>query len=329
MRMLYCLGTLILATLLALCLGDSYLNPGQAITGALGISDSYTNLIVQTLRLPRILLALVAGAAFGLAGCLLQTLTRNPLASPDVIGLSQMANVGALVFLVLFSTAGGTLWFPVYYQPVPAIIGALLAGSTLYLLSMRKTVDIYRFILIGIGINALAQSFVTLLIMLTNKRAAQAQVWITGSVHNAEYYQVGILSLIVGLITLIVLYNQRNYEVYKLGRDSSVGLGSPYGRVAILTLLLISILLGFAVSFVGGIQFVGLIAPQIAARLVGMKFNRQLIASSLIGSTLVIISDLLGRTLFLPLEIPAGVFTASIGAPFFMYLIFKRRQLKS
>ncbi|ULG72249.1 FecCD family ABC transporter permease [Macrococcus brunensis] len=326
MKLIYCVLSLILVTWMALCLGDSWLNPVQAVTGLFGREDAYINLVVQTIRLPRILLAVVAGAAFGMAGCLLQTLTRNPLASPDVIGLSQMANMGALMFLVMFTNAGGALLFPVYYQPVPAICCALLAGFVLYLFSFYKQVSIHRFILIGIGINALAQSMVTLLILLTNKRAAQAHVFITGSVQNAEYYQIIVLCTILVVLTGFILYYHRYYDVYKLGRATSIGLGAEYQKVAVLTLIMISILIGFTVSFVGGIQFVGLIAPQLAGLIIGTKFYQHILMSGMIGSMIVVCSDLLGRTLFLPLEVPAGVFTAAIGAPFFMYLLFRKRQ---
>ncbi|TDL95226.1 iron ABC transporter permease [Macrococcus brunensis] len=237
MKLIYSALSLFLVTLMALCLGDSWLNPVQAVTGLFGTSDAYTNLVVQTIRLPRILLTIAAGAAFGMTGCLLQTLTRNPLASPDVIGLSQMANVGALMFLVLFTSTGGALLFPIHYQPAPAICCALLAGFVLYLFSFYKRVSIHRFILIGIGINALAQSMVTLLILLTNKRAAQAHVFITGSVQNAEYYQVLVLGVILVVLTGFILYYHRYYDIYKLGRATSIGLGAKYQKIAVLTLV--------------------------------------------------------------------------------------------
>ncbi|WP_323707677.1 iron ABC transporter permease [Mammaliicoccus sciuri] len=317
---------LMLTTLLTLMLGDSFIAPQNVLSGLFKLGDPYTNLVINTLRLPRVLLAIVTGAALGIAGCVLQFITKNPLASPDVIGISQGANVGSLVFLIVLTTSTEALLLPIAYQPIFSMLGAIIVTALLYFLAMRKSYKRDRLILIGISFNILCQAIVMFLILTSNKRSAQAQIWITGSVHQAEYQQVMIVGSILFIVMVILTYYARSFDIHYLGRNLSLALGNPYEHISIIALISMSILIGISMSYVGGIQFVGLIAPHIALKLGAHQFRNRIFYSAIIGAIILLLSDLIGRTLFLPKEIPAGIFTALIGSPFFMYLLIKSRK---
>ncbi|MCD3219658.1 FecCD family ABC transporter permease [Mammaliicoccus sciuri] len=317
---------LMLTTLLTLMLGDSFIAPQNVLSGLFKLGDPYTNLVINTLRLPRVLLAIVTGAALGIAGCVLQFITKNPLASPDVIGISQGANVGSLVFLIVLTTSTEALLLPIAYQPIFSMLGAIIVTALLYFLAMRKSYKRDRLILIGISFNILCQAIVMFLILTSNKRSAQAQIWITGSVHQAEYQQVMIVGSILFIVMVILTYYARSFDIHYLGINLSLALGNPYQHISIIALISMSILIGISMSYVGGIQFVGLIAPHIALKLGAHQFRNRIFYSAIIGAIILLLSDLIGRTLFLPKEIPAGIFTALIGSPFFMYLLIKSRK---
>ncbi|MCU5746931.1 iron ABC transporter permease [Staphylococcus sp. SQ8-PEA] len=317
---------LLVVTLITLMVGDHFLLPQEVIAGLFNTGDAYTSLVVSDLRLPRVLLALVTGAALGVAGCVLQFITKNPLASPDVIGISQGANVGSLVFLIVLTTSTEALLMPIQYQPIFSMLGALIITGLLYLFALRKNYKRNRLILIGVSFNILCQAIIMFLILTSNKRSGQAQIWITGSVHQAEYYQVFLITIVLGLIMFALTYFSRSMDIHYLGKNISEALGVRYQFISVLALLSMSVLIGVSMSYVGGVQFVGLIAPHIAMRIGAHQFRVRMYSSALIGAMILLISDLIGRTLFLPKEVPAGIFTALIGSPFFMYLLIKSRK---
>nr|WP_263314551.1 iron ABC transporter permease [Mammaliicoccus sp. Marseille-Q6498] len=317
---------LMLTTLITLICGDSIIAPQDVLSGLFKLGDPYTNLVVNTLRLPRVLLAIVTGAALGIAGCVLQFITKNPLASPDVIGISQGANVGSLFFLIILTTSSEALLLPMAYQPIFSMLGAFIVTFLLYILALRKNYKRDRLILIGISFNILCHAVVMFLILTSNKRSTQAQIWITGSVHQAEYNQVIIIGIVLLIVMSLLLYYARSFDIHYLGRNLSYALGNQYQYISIIALVSMSILIGISMSYVGGIQFVGLIAPHIAMKMGAQQFRYRMLYSSMIGAMILLYSDLIGRTLFLPKEIPAGIFTALIGSPFFLYLLLKSRR---
>ncbi|MCE4958014.1 FecCD family ABC transporter permease [Macrococcoides caseolyticum] len=319
----------ICSILLSLMLGDSFVQPLEVIKALFQQSDDYTNLIINTLRLPRVLLAVMTGAALGIAGCLLQRVTKNDLASPDVIGISQGAVVGSLFFLVVLTSQSERLLFPIAYQSVASMLGAIIVTWLLYHFALKGAFKKERLILMGICLNIFFHGMTMFLIMSSSKRSAQAQIWITGSVHLADYLQVIVLCIAVIITLIIIAYFTKHLDIHQMGKYASNGLGLNYYSITLMALLFVSILTGLSMSFVGGIQFVGLIAPHIASRMRTQSFIGRISMSGLIGSIIVLLSDLLGRTLFLPVEVPAGVFTALIGAPFFIYLLFYRRVRKA
>lgn len=268
------------------------------------------------------LLSLLVGAALGMSGALLQGIIRNPLASPDVIGITGGAAVAAVGFVTLLGGAVSIKLLPLF-----AIVGALLTALIIYMLAWKKGVSPIRLVLIGIGVSAITGAGTTFMLILSPfYTAGQAYIWLTGSVYGASWTDVRTILPVIVIVVPLAIWFARSLNAQEFGDDLATGLGVTvqWHRSA---LLLCSVLLaGIAVAVAGTIGFVGLIAPHIARKLVGRMFGSMLIVSGLVGALLVFAADLIARTAFLPLDVPAGVFTAGVGAPFFLYLLFKNRN---
>lgn len=277
-------------------------------------------LIVHEIRLPRVLLAILAGACLGVAGLLLQGLVRNPLASPDVIGITSGASLAAVSFLVLGGMGLGEAWLP-----VAAMGGALLVALGIIVLSGRS-VSPARLVLIGIGLAAALGAATTLVLVLAaDTTAMQAYVWLTGSLYAAQWREVAGLGPWALLGLPLALGLARRLDALMLGDDLATGLGNPV-RGTRLALLLVGVALaGSAVAFAGGLSFIGLLAPHIARRLVARGHTGLVPVTALIGALILLYADMVGRLAFLPRDLPAGIFVAGIGAPFFVYLLHRWR----
>ena len=307
--------------------GEVLISPFNVMKTLFGYGDEMENLFIFSFRLPRIIIALLVGICLAVAGAILQGLIRNPLASPDIIGITGGGSVGVVLFLMLFSDHSNSLIVSIKWMPVAAFLGATLVAILVYLLSLKNGSSSIRLVLIGIGLSMLAQSLTTLFMVKGPiYQAAQANVWITGTVYGSTWEQVRILLPVVMILMMVTIISIRNVNIQELGDELATGVGSAVQRNRFLLLLLSTALTGSAVAFAGVIGFVGLMAPHIGRRLVGSSFGALLPVSALIGAILVMVADLIGRTLFSPLEVPAGVFTAAIGAPYFIYLLYKTRN---
>ncbi|MDG5472898.1 iron ABC transporter permease [Jeotgalibacillus sp. ET6] len=314
----------------SLGLGDVWINPVEILTVFFGSGEPLNQLIVVDFRLPRILIALLVGVALAVAGALLQGMVRNPLASPDIIGVSGGASVFVVGFLVLFSDSNGALMVSIQWLPVSAFTGAFLAAILVYLFSWKNGLAPVRLVLIGIGLSMFMNACTTLLMLIGPiYRASQANIWITGSVNGSTWSHVWILFPWVLVLFILSLFMARHVNLLELGDDVSKAMGSKLTKQRILILLLSTGLVGGSVAFAGGIGFVGLMAPHLARKLIGSSYGALLPMSAIIGAALVMLADLIGRLIAAPLEVPAGVFTAAIGAPYFIYLLFKERSKKT
>lgn len=308
-------------------LGEMKIHPWHVVNVLLGSGDKMETLVVTHFRLPRIVTALLVGISLAVAGAILQGIIRNPLASPDIIGITGGAAVAVVSFLAIFSNEDNSLMISIKWLPLAAFIGATLAACLVYFLAWKNGVSPVRLVLIGIGISALMQAVTTLLMILGPiYRANQANIWLTGSVYGASWENVAFLTPWTILFLIISFILARVLNIQELGDELATGVGSSVQKQRLFLLLLSTALTGGAVAFAGGIGFVGLMAPHIARRMVGSSFGALLPTSALIGAILVMVADLIGRTMFAPLEIPAGVFTAAIGAPYFIYLLYKSRN---
>ncbi|WP_078555022.1 FecCD family ABC transporter permease [Bacillus alkalicellulosilyticus] len=308
---------------LALSVGSTWLSPYAVFSHLVGIGSGEHDYIIHTLRLPRVLTAFLVGAALAVSGLILQGIVRNPLASPDIIGVTGGASVGAITFIITLQGTVSITWLP-----LAAILGAAIVSACIYALSWKNGITPFRLILIGIGIAAATKALTMMLLVMSEIGvASKVYIWLTGSVYGASWQNVWTLLPWVVICIMLTLLLARVVNAKELGDDVSQGLGVSVQKFRFLLLVLSVALAGAAVSVAGGIGFVGLIAPHIARKLIGRSFGSLIPASALIGGLLVVIADIIARTAFLPLDIPAGVFTAAIGAPFFIYLLFRKKNM--
>ncbi|MBB6446168.1 FecCD family ABC transporter permease [Bacillus benzoevorans] len=308
-------------------MGDMKISPLSVLQVFFGGGTEMEQLVVTSFRLPRIITALMTGISLAVAGGILQGMIRNPLASPDILGITGGAAVAVVGFLAFFSDENNALTVSIEWMPLAAFAGAGVIAMLVYFLAWKNGVSPIRLVLIGIGISALMQALTTLMMILGPiYRASQANIWITGTVHGSTWANVSILLPWTAILVAASFVMARKMNAQELGDEIATGVGGQVQRQRFTLLMISTALIGSATAFAGGIGFVGLMAPHMARRLVGSSFGALLPVSALIGGILVMIADLIGRTLFSPLEIPAGVFTAGIGAPYFIYLLFKTRN---
>jgi iron complex transport system permease protein len=317
------LGCLLIILFLAgLSIGSTMLHPATVIKHLIGVGNGEHTFIIETLRLPRMILALLAGAALGVSGLILQGIVRNPLGSPDIIGITGGASFAAVVFITYFADTVSIKWLP-----LAAIIGAGIMSILIYFLAWKNGVSPIRLVLVGIGMAAAMSALTTMMLVLGNTYSTpQAYLWLTGSVYGANWENVYSMLPWVLIFIPLALFFSKTANAQELGDQVASGLGV---RVQLhrFGLLFISVALaGSAVAFAGGIGFVGLIAPHISRKLVGRSFGSLVPVSAIIGGLIVILADVVARTAFLPLDLPAGVFVSGIGAPFFIYLLYRNRH---
>jgi len=321
-RLVVALLLTLLVMLGALALGKINLSPLTVLRVLAGAADPGLTFIVEQLRLPRLVLAALVGAALAVSGLILQSIIRNPLASPDLLGITSGASAAAVGYLSFFSLALGSL-----FLPLAAMTGAGLAALAIYLLAWKQGTSPLRLVLIGVGVSALLAAVTTFLLVFSPLTTTlSAYVWLTGSVYGASWPEPRALAGWLLAIMPLLAWLARQVRVQQLDDDLAQGIGA---RVQWLRagLLLVSVTLaGAAVAWGGAIAFVGLIAPHIAKRLVPPGFAGQALMSALVGANLVMLADLVGRTLFLPLDLPAGIFVAVLGTPFFLYLLINQRH---
>lgn len=319
--LLLLLAASLLLSLVSLSLGSIRVPLPEVIQSLFGGGEQQFAMIIMQFRLPRVLAALLVGAALAVAGALLQGIIRNPLASPDVLGVTGGASVSVVAFMTL---AAG---MSIHLIPFVAIAGAGITAALNYVLAWRRGVSPYRLVMIGIGISTATAALTTfLLISGPAYLAPQVLNWTTGSLYGTNWTYIGMLWPWIALFLPLALLFARELDVQALGEETALGLGSRLQRSRLLMLAISVALAGAAVGVAGSLSFIGLIAPHMARRLVGHSYRAVLPAAALCGAILLLAADLAGRLLFQPLDIPAGVFTAGIGAPFFMYLLMRRRR---
>ncbi|GHH97610.1 FecCD family ABC transporter permease [Neobacillus kokaensis] len=308
-------------------IGDMKINPITVLQVLFGSGPEMETLIIQSFRLPRIIIALMVGISLAVAGGILQGMIRNPLASPDVLGITGGAAVAVVSFLTIFSDKNNALTVSITWLPVAAFLGAGIVAFLVYFLAWKNGVSPIRLVLIGIGISTLMQALTTLMmIMGPIYQASQANIWITGTVYGSNWKNVAAMLPWTVIFLIFAFASSRTINIQELGDEVATSVGGRVQKQRFILLMISTALIGSSTAFAGGIGFVGLMAPHIARRLVGSAFGALLPVSALIGGILVMAADLIGRTMFLPLEVPAGVFTAGIGAPYFIYLLFKTRN---
>ncbi|WP_395570522.1 FecCD family ABC transporter permease [Streptomyces sp. BK79] len=316
------------AAFLVFCLsigvGDFPIGLPRVVATLFGRGEQVDEFVIMDLRLPRALAGLVVGVALGVSGALTQSLARNPLASPDVLGVTSGASAVA-VFLVTVSGGTAAVVGDTVGLSAAALAGGLGTGLLVYFLAWRRGVDGFRLILIGISVNAVMQSLTTWLLVTADiGDVARAQAWLVGSLDNRSWNEVWIA--LWGTLALLAVVSCAAFQFKPLqfGDEIAAGLGVRYSAVRAVLLLCAVLLAGVAVSAAGPVPFVALVAPQVAMRLARCP-TPPLAASGLFGALLLIGSDLVARTA-LPVSLPVGVVTAAIGGPFLVYLLVRANR---
>lgn len=318
----------LISLILSISIGKINISPLEVIKVFIGIGDKRDALIINALRLPRALVGFLVGASLGLSGAILQGVIKNPLASPNLIGIVDGGSVGALIFLTLFTNPiNNSLTVSIFYMPVFTFLSSLISVAIIYVLAYKKGVTPFRLILVGIGISGAAKAITNILIVSGPPIfIATSNLWLTGTIYGSNWTHVKLLSLWFIVFACITYLYTRELNIQSLEDNISISLGTKLEKNRFILLILSAALASGAVAIGGGISFVGLIAPHICRKLTNSSFENLIPLSILVGGIIVILSDIAARTLFYPLDLPVGIFTAAIGAPFFIFLLWKNRQ---
>lgn len=307
---------------LSLSLGSSYIAPLTVIRHFLGLEEGSYNFTINILRLPRTLMAFLVGAALSVSGLILQANIKNPLASPDIIGITGGASAGAITYLSFFASD-----FGIGGLPFAAILGAAVVSALIYFLAWQKGVSSIRLVLIGIGIAAAVDALVTMIIVFSPiSTTVQSYVWLTGSIYGTNWDELFQFLPWVVIFIPIAFGFHKSLNVLALGDKVAEGLGLNIQLNRFLLMAISVALAGSSVAYAGGVSFIGLIAPHMARKMGGKSYSNLIIVSALTGGMILMSADLVARTAFLPLDLPAGVFVSGIGAPFFIYLLYRNRN---
>jgi len=310
----------------ALQFGAKFISLDQIISALLSMIDvnataSMTNTIIADIRLPRLIYSVLTGIGLSLVGLLMQTVTRNALADPYVLGVSSGASTGAVFAIIM----GGLPFLGQYNTPIFAALGAALS-IILVLLCVGKSNSPVKLILIGMGMTGVF-SALTMMIIYGAKHEAQvrsAMFWLLGSFAGIQWSDLPLTAIIVILFMLYIYMFNQDLDVLLLGNHEAAQMGLSVKQLQLSIVVISSIVIATLVSKVGVVGFIGLIIPHLARIIGGPKHKHTLLFSALIGSIVMIWSDVLSRALYSPEEIPIGVLTSLLGAPLFIWIIMNR-----
>ncbi|MFI9821830.1 FecCD family ABC transporter permease [Streptomyces sp. NPDC052013] len=299
--------------------GDFPISAADVLRTLVGEGNTGQEFIVNELRLPRVLVGLLVGASLGLGGALFQAISRNPLGSPDVLGLGQGATAGALTMIVLFSGSAEQI-------TAGALVGGLVTGFAIYLLAWKRGVHGYRLVLVGIGVSAIVTAVNGYLLTKSDiVDAAQAVVWMTGSLDGRDWDQVWPLLALCAVLVPLVLANSRGLRMMEMGDDVSYALGVRVERVRMLLMVSAVLLTASATAAAGPVSFVALTAPQLARRLTRSP-GPNLLPSLCMGAALLVTADWISQRAFGADQLPVGVVTGVLGGAYLLWLLVSERR---
>ncbi|AEI43177.1 FecCD family ABC transporter permease [Paenibacillus mucilaginosus] len=325
-----CLGLILLTAYISLTNGAFDITVRDTVRTLLRLdAQREFDLVIFEFRLPRIVIAALVGMGLGMAGTVTQSLTRNSLADPGILGINAGAGMAMVLFLFFVQDGiKGTGWGAVMAMPLAGWLGGLGAALLIYVFAYQHgRLDPQRLLLAGIAVSS-GLSAVT--VFITLKMNAQdfemSAVWVAGSIYNANWKYIASMLPWLVVLTPLLLLRSRQLDLFRLHEDSVRGLGVAVEKERRLLLLCSIGIVSACVSVSGGIGFIGLMAPHLAGRLAGSSHHRLLPLSGMIGALLVLASDLIGRTVFAPVELPVGIVISLIGAPYFVWLMYRSRR---
>ncbi|WP_371672440.1 iron chelate uptake ABC transporter family permease subunit [Streptomyces sp. NBC_00289] len=299
--------------------GDFPIPPADVLRTLAGGGTAGQELIVNELRLPRVLVGLLVGASLGLGGALFQSISRNPLGSPDVLGLGQGATAGALVVIVLMSGTAAQV-------TVGALVGGLVTGLAIYLLAWKQGVHGYRLVLVGIGVSAVVTAVNGYLLTVSDiVEASRAVVWMTGSLSGRDWTQVWPLLVLCAVLVPLVLAHARGLRMMEMGDDVSHALGVRVERVRLVLMVAAVLLTAAATAACGPVSFVALTSPQLARRLTRSP-GPNLLPSLCMGAALLVTADWVSQWTFGADQLPVGVVTGVLGGVYLLWLLVTERR---
>ncbi|MFI2762933.1 FecCD family ABC transporter permease [Streptomyces echinatus] len=299
--------------------GDAKIPAADVLRTLAGNGTAYQDFIVNELRLPRVLVGLLVGASLGLGGALFQSVSRNPLGSPDVLGLSQGSTAGALVVIVLMSGSAAEV-------TLGALAGGLATGLAIYALAWKQGVHGYRLVLVGIGVNAVMTAVSGYLLTKADLvDATRAVVWMTGSLAGRDWEQVWPLLGLCAVLLPLVLVNARGLRMLEMGDDIANALGVRVQRVRLLLMVSAVLLAAAATAAAGPVSFVALTAPQLARRLTRSP-GPNLVPSLCMGAALLVAADWASQRAFGADQLPVGVVTGVLGGVYLLWLLVTERR---
>lgn len=314
-------------SLLALCIGTEPSSISDALYALLGKANNTEQLIIRDIRLPRLLLALLVGAMLASCGTASQGLFRNPLADPSLIGVSAGASMGASLCIVF---AAAVFDIPVSFLliAISAFLGGALASFLVYRLSLGDYgTSVAMMLLAGIAVSALAGAISSFSEFYSdNEQLRRISIWQMGNLSGSSSMQRWAMFALLGIVVSLLQLNAKKLNALLLGESEARHLGVNVDGLKLLVVFLVAVGLGLSVALAGIISFIGLVVPHIMRLLVGPDHRFLIINSALGGALLLLLADTLARTIVLPTELPVGVLTALLGAPFFLVLLRNKRQ---
>lgn len=308
------LVALLAVVVVSLSTGDYAIPPAEVLAALVGAGDPAADFIVNTLRLPRLLTAVFAGAALAAGGAIMQSLTRNPLGSPDIVGFTNGSATGALIVII-------TLQGSMAEIALGSLVGALAAALAVYLLAFRRGVQGFRFILVGIGISAMLLAVNAYLITrATWQDGLAAQAWLVGTLNGRGWNEAVAVGIVLAVLLPLACFNARGLALLEMGDAAAAGLGLRVERVRLVLIVASVGLVAIATAATGPIAFVALAAPQLARRL-GRTAEPGLISSAAMGALLLAGGDLAVQRVFAPAQLPVGVATGTLGGLYLIWLL--------
>jgi len=312
--------------------GQLAIGPGEVVGSvlrAVGIPNPWVpseQIVESTLwfvRFPRIVMALAVGAALAVAGAVMQAIFGNPLAEPGVVGVSSGGALGASIAIVLGLTALGTATTAVF-----AFVGALLATLLVYLVSRANgRTEVVTLLLTGIAVNAFASAGLAFLLFIADSGSREQIVfWQLGSLNGSLWGEAVVVATVTAVGTAIAIVLGRRYDILALGERNASHLGINVEALRIGSIVLVALLTGVAVAFCGIIAFVGLVVPHVVRMAIGPAHRPLIVASAFGGAALLVLADLLARSVVPGADLPIGLLTSLIGGPFFFFLLFRQRR---
>ncbi|MFB5265187.1 iron ABC transporter permease [Paenibacillus enshidis] len=309
--------------LISMTMGGTTIPLGQLFRGLFGADDASSYSVLLNLRLPRTFVAAGAGIALAVSGVLIQAAVRNPLADTSIVGITSGAGFGAMLILIAWPQV------PIHFMPVAAIAGGLAAAAIVFIFAWHKGLNPSVLILLGIAVSAFGSAGIQALIIRGSLWGSSGYIWLTGSTYARTWEHVKLISVFLIILLPIAWYLGRRFDLLAFGDESATGMGLSVRNTRLAAMVVGVLLAAGAVAVVGTVGFLGLIVPHAVRMIVGHNTRKSIILSSLFGALLLVLTDTIGRTVLAPVELPSGMLIALIGAPYFLFLMFRSFNLKS